>query len=214
MGYFVFRIDQVKIFKNRDIGKAEIQFLSFVTTDDPASLPNLTGLTETTDETRQIEIIKRAASQVAQSRVFTMVENVWNNHKFFFGDTGFALYTAGRIPRELHWCFVAMGDDRDVNRIGDYIDQCINNEDFSTLTGSIVSLASNSVPQARLVFEIAKFITGQVVKLMRENRDDQVGLLYQSWNRAEHYPHGTRTKNDAHDLTGNMRIDYTMFGMD
>jgi hypothetical protein len=31
---------------------------------------------------------------------------------------------------------------------------------------------------------------------------------------AEHYPHGTRDKEDVPDTTGNIRVDYTVFGFE
>jgi hypothetical protein len=40
------------------------------------------------------------------------------------------------------------------------------------------------------------------------NREGFLGLF----NRAEHYPHGTRDKQDTYDTTGNMMVDYTLFG--
>jgi hypothetical protein len=33
-------------------------------------------------------------------------------------------------------------------------------------------------------------------------------------NRKEHYPHGTRDRQDVYDTTGNILIDYTLFGFE
>ncbi|MDR1336387.1 MAG: hypothetical protein LBK22_06125 [Tannerella sp.] len=33
-------------------------------------------------------------------------------------------------------------------------------------------------------------------------------------NRTEHYPHGTRDPQDVYDSTGNIQLDYTLFGFD
>jgi len=47
---------------------------------------------------------------------------------------------------------------------------------------------------------------------MIENKDDQIGLSYQSFNRFEHYPHGERKRDDVPDLSNNVRIAYSLFG--
>jgi len=44
------------------------------------------------------------------------------------------------------------------------------------------------------------------------NKDDQVGLAYQSFNKPEHYPHGERKRDDVPDLSNNVLIDYSIFG--
>jgi hypothetical protein len=49
-------------------------------------------------------------------------------------------------------------------------------------------------------------------KKMKDNRDDLVGYWQSTFNRQEHYPHGVRDKEDAPDMTGNLRVDYTLFG--
>jgi hypothetical protein len=60
---------------------------------------------------------------------------------------------------------------------------------------------------------IVKFIFRVVAETMLGNRDDQVGVVYQSFNRFEHYPHGERKRDDVPDLSGNMRLDYSIFGV-
>jgi hypothetical protein len=61
-------------------------------------------------------------------------------------------------------------------------------------------------------------VSGVVVSLLRQklkaNRDDLVGYWQATLNRAEHYPHGTRDRQDVYDSTGNIQLDYTLFGFD
>ncbi|MDR1121799.1 MAG: hypothetical protein LBM08_12890 [Dysgonamonadaceae bacterium] len=33
-------------------------------------------------------------------------------------------------------------------------------------------------------------------------------------DRAEHYPHGLRDRQDVADTTGNLLVDYTLFGIE
>jgi hypothetical protein len=49
---------------------------------------------------------------------------------------------------------------------------------------------------------------------LRANKDDLVGYWQASLNRAEHFPHGCRDKQDVYDTTGNILIDYTLFGFE
>jgi hypothetical protein len=42
------------------------------------------------------------------------------------------------------------------------------------------------------------------------NREGFLGLF----NIAEHYPHGSRDKQDVYDTTGNIQVDYTLFGFE
>jgi hypothetical protein len=61
-------------------------------------------------------------------------------------------------------------------------------------------------------------VGGVVVSLLRQklkaNKDDLVGYRQATLNRAEHYPHGTRDHQDVYDNTGNIQLDYTLFGFD
>jgi hypothetical protein len=63
-----------------------------------------------------------------------------------------------------------------------------------------------------LGLSIAKFAFRVITQTLLNNKDDQIGVLYQSFNRFEHYPHGERKKDDVPDMSNNMRIDYTIFG--
>jgi hypothetical protein len=47
---------------------------------------------------------------------------------------------------------------------------------------------------------------------LRENKDDLIGYWQATLNRTEHFPHGTRDRQDVPDTTGNMLVDYTLFG--
>jgi hypothetical protein len=61
-------------------------------------------------------------------------------------------------------------------------------------------------------------VGGVVISLLhqklRANKDDLVGYWQATLNREEHYPHGIRDRQDVSDSTGNIRIDYTLFGFE
>jgi hypothetical protein len=64
---------------------------------------------------------------------------------------------------------------------------------------------------------------GVIVELqnfvLTERKDDNIGKddLAGYWqvllNRTEHYPHGLRDRQDVYDMTGNILVDYTLFGI-
>ncbi|MDR1552528.1 MAG: hypothetical protein LBS69_03565, partial [Prevotellaceae bacterium] len=61
-------------------------------------------------------------------------------------------------------------------------------------------------------------VGGVVVNMLRKkllaNKDDLVGYWQESLNRTEHYPHGARDRQDIYDTTGNILLDYTLFGFE
>lgn len=60
---------------------------------------------------------------------------------------------------------------------------------------------------------IAKFLTNIVSTTLKNNPDDQLGLLYMSLNKQEHYRYGERKRDGIPDLTGNIRVDYSLFAV-
>jgi hypothetical protein len=211
---YVFRINQLKIHNNREWGQAEVVVTSFVTTNDAANLPNLSELSAVTDPAARRALVAQAANQVISSRELTRVDHVKDGHKFTFGDTGFSLHSSATIPDELHWALLVWEDDSDVRDVGTFIESVLGDDDFDELSGKLLNTLAAGATPAKLYFDVAKFVTGRVARALKQNKDDQVGVLYQSWNRPEHYPHGIRNREDVSDLSGNMKIDYSMFGME
>jgi hypothetical protein len=44
--------------------------------------------------------------------------------------------------------------------------------------------------------------------------NNREGYWQMTLNRAEHYPHGVRDRQDTADTTGNILVDYTLFGFE
>ena len=61
---------------------------------------------------------------------------------------------------------------------------------------------------------MAKFVTQIVAQNMKRAGDQQLGLVYMSLDRAQHYAHGDRKVDAMRDLTGNMAIDYSIFAFE
>ncbi len=212
MEFFAFRLNKLKILNNREWFSGEIKILSFVTGKD-VNLPVLDGLQQTTDIARKKELIKAATQSVLSSKVLMQLDNVSDGHQMTFGDTGYALYTADSIPVSFNWSLMAFEIDHDINELGRSIDDIINAEKFDDFASNVLAAASAAGNPAGLAgVAIAKHVFGIVADRMMKNKDDQIGLAYQSFNRFEHYPHGERKRDDVPDLSNNIRIDYSIFG--
>lgn len=210
--FFVFRLNELKILNNREWGAGEVKLLSFVTGGD-VNLPVLDDLQRTTEPERKKELIKAATQSVLSSKVLMQLDNVRDGHLMTFGDTGYALYTSSKIPISFNWTLMLFEIDEDINNLGKDIDGVINRPEFDSFVNDVLILASAATnPVAAAGVAIAKYTLGVVANSMIKNKDDQIGLAYLSFNKFEHYPHGERKRDDVPDLSGNVFIDYSIFG--
>jgi hypothetical protein len=211
--FFVFRLNKIKVVNNREWGPGEIKLLSFITGSD-VGLPILEDLQRTNDPDEKKKIIKTATQLALSSKVLMQVDYVRDNHILFFGDTGYALYTGSKIPLSFNWSLLAFQINEDTNQLGKRIDNIIDLPGFDDFTSNVLSLAGAAAnPAAAAGVTIAKFVFKLVTDTMISKKDDQVGVAYQSFNKFEHYPHGERKRDDVPDLSNNLRIDYSIFGI-
>lgn len=212
MEFFVFRINKLTILRNREWGRGEVKLLSFVTGQD-VNLPDLSGFQRSGDTEVKRQLVRAAAQSVLSAKTLIQIENVRDGHIMTFGETGYALYTANRIPVSFNWSFLAFELDEDINEIGGRLDTVLSEPGFDTFTSNVLTLAGAAAnPAAEVGVAVAKFVFGVVTENMMRDRDDQIGILYQSFNKFEHYPHGERKRDDVPDLSNNMLIDYSIFG--
>lgn len=221
---FFFRVNKITIFSNREskriLGlfgkrrKAEIRIMSFVTTDF-TELPNLSEVNQTVDPVAQRRIIEQAVESVVGSRVLTTVENVSSNQKLTFGDTGYVVYQSEHIPEHFDWLLLVLEDDTDVRDSAKMVQAIVHHPEFGQLSDNLLGVLGK-VPNPAFVVasEIGKFAVNLLTERGKKNKDDQVGLLYLSLNRPEHYPFGERKRDDVPDLTQNMLVDYSLFGIE
>lgn len=212
MEFFAFRINKLKILKNREWGEGEVKLLSFVTAGDTPP-PVLDQLLHTNDPAAKKQIIQSASQQVLSAKEFIEIDHISDGHVMTFGDAGYALYTADKIPVSFNWTFLAMESDEDINALGQRIDDMIGSPDFDLFTTNLLTILATAVtPQITAGIAIGKFLSRAITKAMIENKDDQIGVYYLSLNRMEHYPHGERKKDDVLDLSNNLAVDYSIFG--
>jgi len=211
MEFFVFRLNKIKIFNNREWGKGEVKLLSFITGLE-GSLRVLDGVQTTKNDTAKHDIVAAATQEILSSTQLFAVENVRDGHKLTFGDTGFALLTARKIPTAFNWSLLAFELDDDVRGIGEGLSGVIDDPGFDNFAGGVVQFIGAGNPAAAAGAAIVKFIFGVVAGSMLRNQNDRIGVVHQSLNRFEHYPYGERKRDDVPDLSGNLRIDYSIFG--
>lgn len=219
---FVFRINKVRIIDNHKGGgflglghdRIDVQLLSFVTTGN-MDLPNLQGFLDATDATTKANILKGWVQSVAASRILTPISRVTDKFTATFGTAGYALYESETIPDEFSWEFIAVKSNDRTRNLGTKLDGIAKSSDLSTFTsglGAILGAATNPVFTAAVA--VSKFVLNQVALWISQEPDDELGLYYESLTRAEHYQFGERKKDDVADLTGNMFVDYSLFGVD
>ncbi len=67
--------------------------------------------------------------------------------------------------------------------------------EFDGFTANVLTLAAAATnPAAVAGLAIAKYVFSLVADTMMGKKDDQIGMVYQSFNRFEHYPHGEKKR--------------------
>jgi len=217
---FYFRLNRILIHSNlrktlfRKRDKTDVEIYCFVTSGT-RPLPALKGLTAESDDDKKAAMLKKAVQQAIDTRVFTPVENVKDNHVLTFGDTGFVLYEDDKIPDDFHFQLVLIGSRKKQRNTAKLLQEVEKDAEFPGFLKSAAQLVGVSAnPAVACGAAIGKFLAGYLLRVASEQDDDQLGLVYQSWNRWEHYPHGERKRDDNLDLTGNIRYDYSLFGFE
>lgn len=212
---FYLILDKVQINKKHEIfNTAEVNFWSFVN-DGMLSLPGLDILLSTQDPATQRSKIQEMAKFVLNKWISVQVQNVKTGHFFSFGGTGKILFQSDKIPEFLDWIFFAIEDDTDVREFGGDIDNLLNDDQIDSMASNIIKIASLSVnPEAAAVIAISKMLVRSITSCIKKNKNDQIGLVEQSFIRELHYQNGKRTSVGNSDLTNNMIYDYTIFGVE
>ncbi|PLR34048.1 hypothetical protein CYR32_12595 [Chimaeribacter coloradensis] len=219
---FYFRANQVKLTSNgstrslfnwrKDL--SDVKLISFITTSQ-SILPDIDTWLDSNDPAQKTALLARAVQSVSSSQILTTVENVKDNARLTFGTTGYNLFQSDKIPEDISWCLMAVKSNKDTRELGSVFSSIANHEEFNnfaTSLGSLVATAAN--PAFRAGVEITKFVTEVMSQRLRDEDDEQLGLLYLSLNRAQHYPHGERKEDAVTDLTGNMLVDYSIFAVE
>ncbi len=218
---FYFRLNKVKIIDNREKGfplfskdRAEVILVSLITVGN-TDLPELANIMSAKSEEEKRKIIKETVKRCISSRTFVEIQNVRDNQTLTFGDTGYVLYQNETIPDDFNWIFLAIESDKKTRDFGQFLEDIVEKDDFSSFSRDLLETLSKTAsinPAYAAGLSIAKFITGILAVVLKNDKDDLIGVLYTSLNRREHYPHSDRKKDNVPDITHNMLMDYTIFG--
>jgi hypothetical protein len=167
------------------------------------------------DPAEQKRLLEKAVAAVVSNRVLTTVENVQDNHKLTFGDAGYVVYQSEKIPEHFDWLLLVMESDKKSREDAALVQEILKDPEFEGFSKDLLStLVKTPTPGFTAAVAIGKFAAQVLLEQGKKNKDDQIGLLYMSLNRWEHYPHLERKRDDVHDLTKNIMVDYSLFGIE
>jgi len=223
---FILRINRIRVFDNRTrkaflglLGEdsANLQVVSFVATEE-AQLPNLNRFIDTTDEDERRRILEEAVSDTLSSRVFTTFPRVRDGHILTFGDAGYAVHQTVGFPETLDWTVLIIKSNRRTRKLGIMMEEVVAGDRGATLEANVLRLLSTAAGTVNPAYlagaAIARFVGESAGEILKQRDDEVIGLFYCSLNRREHYRHGERKVDNAPGVTGNMSIDYSLFGIE
>jgi hypothetical protein len=226
---FYTRINKIKVFDNREgflglFNKAEMRIYSYVTAasigkDIHKDTPFLTlsDLADLSDETARkqklLEAVQAEANKFAQSNSIE-VNGVKDNQSLLFGDAGLVIYQSDFIPASLRIQLWMIESDEDIRRFVVEAEQITESAAFKGLTAAVGLALTVTNPILTAAISVGGILTHLLRQKLRTSKDDLVGYWQCVLNREEHYPYGVRDKQDTPDTTGNIQVDYTLFGFD
>jgi len=223
---FYFRLNKVVIFDNGSVKPflgifghdfADVKFLSFVTPSN-LTLPSLDSFVRTTDPDKRKTLLAEAVQSVVASRELTQVSRVTDNANLTFGDTGYVLYESATIPESFNWTFLAVKSNQGFRDVGTHTQEVLHDPGFGGFSQGLLSLVTKGASAVNPAYAagvaVAKFAAQIAAQNMTRAGDKQLGLVYMSLDRVQHYPHGERKADEVVDLTNNMMLDYSIFAFE
>ena len=232
---FYARINKMKVFDNREgfLGlfnrSAEMRIYSYVS--NPAgtaehflesgsfvpprsiSVSDLLNLDEKERREKLLEQVLAEAGLLAQSK-YLEINGVKDNQTLLFGDAGLVIYSSDPIPDELDIRFWVIESDADVRSFALEADKVLDSDAFKGIFAAVETALTVAAPTLSGAIAVGSVAVNLLRQKLRANKDDLVGYWQATLNRTEHYPHGTRDRQDVYDTTGNILIDYTLFGFE
>lgn len=209
---FYLRLNKLRIYSNGALlGSSEVQLMSFVTLGE-ADFPMLNEFYRTSDAGQKKQLVAQAVAKVVSSRIMPEIQRVKDNQLIYFGDTGYNVFVADAIPESVNWMLLAVKSNQQMVDNATLLSQILTEKNLTSLVGAIGVLASATNPVTAAVTTLTTLVAESVLKLCTNAKDHQLGLIITSFIRQEHYPYGKRDAQDVPDATGNMKVDYTIFG--
>jgi hypothetical protein len=209
---FYLRLNKIRIFNNyRLLGSSDLQLMSFVTMGE-ADFPMLNEFYRTSDAAVKKVLIAQAVNKVLSSRIMPQIQRIKDNQVIYFGDTGYNVFVNDTIPQDLNWMLLAIKSSQQMVDNATLAGEILTEQNLTSLVGTIAMLSGMASPVTAAVSTLTLLVAQAVLKVCTNAKDHQLGLLLTSFVRQEHYPNGKRDAQDVPDATGNMKVDYTIFG--
>jgi hypothetical protein len=233
---FYTRINKMKVFDNREgfLGLfnrgAEMRIYSYVSNPagtagnlldsgrpippvPPLSVSDLLNLDENERREKLLDQVLAEAGLLAQSN-YLEINGVKDNQTLLFGDAGLVLYASDLIPDELDIRLWVIESDADVRNLTFDADKVLDSDAFKGIFVAVETALAAATPLISGAIAVGGVVINLLRQKLRANKDDLVGYWQATLNRGEHYPHGARDRQDVYDTTGNILVDYTLFGFE
>ncbi|MDR1407992.1 MAG: hypothetical protein LBJ23_08105 [Tannerella sp.] len=228
---FYARINKIKVFNNREgflglFNRAEMRIYGYAagyggigdirdTEDVGDNVLTLSDLMDLPDEAarkqRLLEAVQAEAGRFAQSASLA-VDRVKDNQSLLFGEAGLVMYRHDAIPDWLSLQLWVIESDEDVRRFTLDADKVVDSDAFRGLLIAVETALTVTQPVLSGIIGVGAVAVNLLRQKLKANKDDLVGYWQLNLNRTEHYPHGLRDRQDTPDITGNILVDYTLFG--
>ena len=222
---FYARINKIKVFNNREgflglFDKAEVRIYGYSIGFEgfiPETIPllGMSDLAEQADDKARRDLLKQlAASELNRfaRSVCLEINGVKDNQSLFFGDAGLVIYNGEKIPDTLTMQLWAIESDEDVRNSMKDVDAFLDGTALNSLLQTVGAALTVKNPTVGSAISVGTVVAGLIRQKLRANKDDLIGYWQATFTRTEHFPHGTRDRQDVPDTTGNMLVDYTFFG--
>jgi hypothetical protein len=142
------------------------------------------------------------------------INGVKDNQVLTFGEAGLVIYQSDFIPEALRLQLWVIESDEDVRSLVKDANQVTDSAAFKGLNTAVGSALSVTNPILTATIGVGRVLLQLLRQKLHNNKDDLVGYWQCVLNRIEHYPFCTRDKQDVPDTTGNIQVDYTLFGFE
>jgi hypothetical protein len=234
---FYARINKIHIFNNHEgflglFNRAELRIYSYASpslalpkgegsTPSPSGragegLLTVADLIDLDGEERRkklLEAVLTEAEHFAQTHSLE-INGVKDNQSLTFDDSGLVLYQNEHIPDTLNSQLWVIESDEDVRKFALDAEKIMESDAFKGLVAAVSTALAVTNPVLTGVIGVGSVVANLLRRKLNVNKDDLVGYWQTTLNREEHYLHGARDRQDVPDSTGNILVDYTLFGFE
>lgn len=222
---FILRLNRLRVFDNRTrksfLGlfgddSTDLKIVSFIATEQ-TMFPDFDRFILESNPGIRRQILSDTIEETLSRRVFTTIPDVRDGHLLTFGDAGFALHQGEMIPSALDWTMLVIKSNQAARNFGVLIGDLLGDEQYpafeANLLATLKGIAATTNPSYLAASRIARFIGESAAAALKRKEDELIGLYYNSLNRIQHYPHGERKYDGSPGVTGNIAVDYSLFGV-